>query len=303
MNMLERILVPLDGSELAEQVLPTVVTLARAFHSEVLVLGVAELGAREQRAYQLYADDKARDLKAKTERKSASVKAQVVTGKAAEMILTMAEEERCDLIVMASHGQSGVNRWPLGSTSDRVLRSTRVPLMMVRTGAHAAAAAVASAAAAAAADDVLKRVLVPIDGSERSEAILPFVENLVKALPSEVIVAEIVEEGMHVRTVGGLDYVPLVEKDLQTAMVAASQYLESITPRLGNSTEGAKYEVATGDPARELIRIAAATDCTMIAMTSHGRSGIETLSLGSVASKVIEGAQQSIWIVPSFSRG
>jgi nucleotide-binding universal stress UspA family protein len=296
--MLERILVPLDGSELAEQVLPTVVTLARAFRSEVLVLGAAELGAREQRAYQLYADDRARDLKARTGLTSASVKAQVVPGKAADTILAQAEEERCDLIVMASHGQSGINRWPLGSTSDKVLRSTRVPLLIIRTGEHAAAAPVASAAA----DDVFKRILVPIDGSERSEAILPFVENLVKALPCEVIAAEIVEEGMHVRTVGGLDYVPLVEKDLQTAMVAARQYLESITPRLGRGTEAAKCEVATGDPARELIRIAVAADCTMIAMTSHGRSAIETWSLGSVASKVIEGAQQSILLVPSFSR-
>ena len=154
--MYKKIMVPLDGSELAECVLPHVESLAKGCGaSDVVFMRVVEPafypasaeyasgGSRreeeEAATWQRY------DQQHKTEAKQyldditkrgnygkVAVKAEVVTGKAAETIAEYAEKKGVDLIVIATHGRSGVSRWVFGSVADKVMRSACVPVMMVR---------------------------------------------------------------------------------------------------------------------------------------------------------------------------
>jgi nucleotide-binding universal stress UspA family protein len=289
--MLDRVLVPLDRSKVAEQVFPMVTELARAFGSEVVIVGVYEPEDREEeQACQLYIDNKAEELKVSLASSSATFRTMILPGKAAEQILSLAEAERFDLIVMSSHGQSGITRWSLGSTVDKVLRKVGIPLIIVRTKEPPEESRIFS------------RIVVPLDGSQRSTAILPFIEKLAAMLPCEVFLVEVVESGMHVRTIGGLDYVSFKQRDMDLTKAAAKNYLERVSTELILTKAKVNCEVRAGDVAWEILELANEKGCTLIAMSSHGHSGIEAWSMGSVASKIVEVSTQSVWLVPSSVR-
>jgi nucleotide-binding universal stress UspA family protein len=149
--MYKRILVPLDGSKLAECVLPHVLSLAKCSPgAEVMLVSVTErvtgframedpeqplgerlvpeaVGKEEQQARK-YLDRIATKLKAK----KIKVLTEVLLGRPAEEITLFATNEKCDLIVMASHGRSGPSRWAHGSVAEKVFRTNCAPLMMIR---------------------------------------------------------------------------------------------------------------------------------------------------------------------------
>ena len=142
--MYRKILVPLDGSEMAEAVLPHVEMLARANGCEVVLLRVAL-----NPAYQFAMTDPAMlgvlvsDMQADAEKylqrvtaqlqeRGLTVSAETAEGYTAECILQVAQEKGVDLIAMSTHGRSGVARWLIGSVADRVMRTAKVPVLLVR---------------------------------------------------------------------------------------------------------------------------------------------------------------------------
>ena len=289
--MFEKMLIPLDRSKLAERVFPAVTELARAFGSEVVFLGVCEQDSRDdERSCELYMAGEASQLKAGLIGTPAVLTTRVVSGKAAEQILSHAEAEHVDLIIMSSHGRSGITRWSLGGTADRVLKRVGVPLIVVRTNESAERTR------------IFDRILVPLDGSERSTAVLPMVVGLAAKVPCEVFLVEVIEPGIHVRTIGGMDYIPFKERDLVSTRETARKYLETMSAEFDSTKAKVSSEVLEGDAARTILDVAEQRDCTLIAMSSHGHSGIEIWSMGSVASKIAEASRQSVWLVPSFSR-
>jgi nucleotide-binding universal stress UspA family protein len=151
--MYQKILVPLDGSELAECVLPHVEEIASGCRvgSIILVRAVEPLHLPAALEYDVYARKDLQEewQKAELEERSAAqdylnrlanrmrkegrnVQAQVLVGRVAESVADYAAKEGVDLIVMATHGRSGIGRWVWGSTADRLLRSSCVPILMVR---------------------------------------------------------------------------------------------------------------------------------------------------------------------------
>jgi nucleotide-binding universal stress UspA family protein len=150
--MYRKILVPLDGSELAECVLPHVEAVANGCQAQNIVLArVVEPyhPIRGRVYYSLLPEEWKEDWKWVEEEKSAAekylaeiasrigakgrnVESKVLVGRAAETLAEFASQEGADLIVMATHGRSGVSRWVWGSTADRILRSSCVPVLMVR---------------------------------------------------------------------------------------------------------------------------------------------------------------------------
>ena len=149
--MYKKILVPLDGSKLAESVLPHVESLARCSPgAEVMLVSVTErvtgfrvvddysepsgerlapeAVGKQERAARKYLGRIAKDLEAK----GMKVLTEVLLGKPAEEITLFATNEGCDLIVMASHGRSGPSRWAHGSVAEKVFRANCAPLLMVK---------------------------------------------------------------------------------------------------------------------------------------------------------------------------
>jgi nucleotide-binding universal stress UspA family protein len=162
--MYRKILVPLDGSELAECAVPHIEVLTKCDTAEVILVSVTELveghtvlegsgqpvrlpvggwvqpsqplgerlvpeafGKKEKEA-QRYLDSIAKKLAAK----GINASTEVLLGKPAEAIVDYAKHHGCDLIVMASHGRSGPSRWAYGSVADKILRSSSVPVLIVR---------------------------------------------------------------------------------------------------------------------------------------------------------------------------
>ena len=149
--MYKKIVVPLDGSKLAECALPYAEEIAKGCNTEeVFLVSVTErvkgyrslddpsqrmgqrlipeaLGKKEKQA-QRYLDRIAKAMEAK----GIKVSTEVLLWKPAEAIIGYAKQSRCDLIVMASHGRSGPSRWAYGSVADKVLRSSQIPVLIVR---------------------------------------------------------------------------------------------------------------------------------------------------------------------------
>jgi nucleotide-binding universal stress UspA family protein len=147
--MYQRILVPMDGSELAESVLPHVEAVAKGCGArEAIFVRVVEplrtaiasgdhiLSESETEALQDHhekdADNYLHQLVERLDYSGVTLKAEVIVGKAAESIVDFAADQHVDLIIMATHGRSGVSRWLSGSVAERVLRWSCVPVLMIR---------------------------------------------------------------------------------------------------------------------------------------------------------------------------
>lgn len=289
--MLKRILVPLDGSKLAEQLFPAVTELAIALSAEVVIAEVC--GAEEKEAGQtcrLYVNSKADQLKETLADSAVTLNTVVLFGKPSEQIIRYAEVENFDVIIMSSHGRSGIMPWSLGSTVDKVVKRAGIPLIVVRAKEPPEYVRLFS------------RIVVPLDGSENSTSVLPYIRELAEIFPCEIFVIQVVELGRHVRTIGGLDYVPFMERDVNTTKESVKKYLESVCIDLAKTKAIVTCEVRVGNAAQEILKYADKIGCTMIAMTSQGHHGIKDWVLGNVASKIIAVSKQSVFLVPSFGR-
>ncbi|UCF92660.1 MAG: universal stress protein [Desulfobacterales bacterium] len=147
--MYQRILVPLDGSELAEQVLPHVEAIVKGGGvQEVIFFRVVEpyrtafagvdyvMADTEMQQMLNRREENARDylnrLTGRLQSLGVSLTAKVTVGRADESIVDLATHEGVDLIVMATHGRSGVSRWVMGSVADRIVRWSCVPVLLIR---------------------------------------------------------------------------------------------------------------------------------------------------------------------------
>ncbi len=288
--MFNRILVPLDGSKLAEQVFPPVMELARAFGSQIVIVGVCDPEDKEEeRACQLYTDNQAKQLEISFAGSSATSKTAVLVGKPAEQVIRYAQANDIDLVVMTSHGRSGIMPW-LGGTVLKTLRKAAVPLIVVRAKEPVEEVR------------LFDRIVIPLDGSSSSAVVLPYIVEVAKKLPCDILPIRVTEPGRHVRTIGGLDYIRFDERDVNSTNVIASQYLDEVCAELTGTEAKVSCEVRVGDAAHEILKFADEKKCTLLAMSSHGRSGLEEWAMGSVSSKVMDLSKQSVLLVPSFSR-
>jgi nucleotide-binding universal stress UspA family protein len=178
-----------------------------------------------------------------------------------------------DLIMMATHGRSGISRWAMGSVADKVLRRSSVPVWLIQ----------AAKPESAAADTWPKMtMLVPLDGSKLAESVLPHVEALAKqrgAKPEVVLV----------RAFEPLSTGPGRE--------APQQYLSGIEQRLSAAGLTVRSEVLEGDPAKEIVDYANEKPINLVVMATHGRSGIGRWAYGSVADKVLRRASRPVFLV------
>lgn len=142
--MYKHILIPLDGSELAEQALPHAIALAEQFHAELVLLRVLPplprspttteatlLRATEEAM--IFAREYLDRVASGAQEHGIPVQMATIEGQPHWQIIQYAETNQMDLIVMCTRGQSGLSRWLLGSVSDRVVRGSNVPVLMVRS--------------------------------------------------------------------------------------------------------------------------------------------------------------------------
>jgi nucleotide-binding universal stress UspA family protein len=207
------------------------------------------------------------------------VKTRGEKGEAAEVIVETAAADKNTLIVMATHGRSGLNRFLLGSVAEKVLRASVNPLLLVKANEPIVTDGEAP----------LTSIVVPLDGSDLAEGVLPMVEELAKKLGLEVVLirAYAIPYGAYSTGDGFYDPVNL-EAFLARLREETFDYLERKTAHLKrNGVANVSFVAKEGRSADEIIKFAGETPANLVAMSSHGRSGIKRWVLGSVTETVV----------------
>jgi nucleotide-binding universal stress UspA family protein len=291
--MFKRILVPLDGSMLAEQALLYAVTLARKLRAKVILMTALARVERWAEGAASRPEDEAEEKAARHYLQSRVSKladldvhagARVLWGPAAASICACADDDAADVIVMTTHGRSGLARWLIGSVSDKVLRTTRKPLVLVH-----------SAESPATAPAEINRLLVPLDGSGLAEAALPVARELARSLNASVVLERVV---MIPPSWGSEVYQPDPTLLIEYMETEARDYLQKTAGMISDGIE-VQTEVSVGLPAAVIIDAAAAHQADMIVLTTHGHSGPARWIIGSVADSVVRHAERPCLIVPT----
>ncbi len=299
--MFERILVPLDGSALAQAILPYVMALARGFRSRVILFHVAETALDHEAPEQkTYADETMERIRPLAEnylagvadelrREGIDVETKVVKGRAAAQIMGYCEQENVGLIAMSTHGRSGLARWVMGSGIDKILRACEQPVLLVRPRDESASGEAAAR---------LSKIIVPLDGSNAAEAALPFAEELSKALGLEAILIQVigVETTVHFGPMAP-DSWPVPSDILQRLDVVASGYLTGLAKQLKDKGLTVQWEVLRGSAGFRIVEFARETADSLVVMTTHGRSGFRRWVMGSVTDQVVRHAGEPVLVM------
>jgi nucleotide-binding universal stress UspA family protein len=296
--MITRILIPLDGSMMAEQVVPYARTFARGLKIPVELLAVVDAGAlltsvERARLFDNLAEQESHKSKEYLERiaerfAGSRVKRSVGQGIAAEAIIEKATADNSTLIAMTTHGRSGLNRWLLGSVAEKVLRATTNPLLLVRAVHEGKTEGEAT----------LKSIVVPLDGSELAEHALPTVIEIAKKLRLEVFLFRAYSNPYGSFTGGAGLYAANLDALMASVRDEARNYLEEKMAELGKQgVDEMSYLLQEGVAPDEIVSVGSHTPESLIVMCSHGRSGVKRWVLGSVTETVVRHSDSPVLVL------
>jgi nucleotide-binding universal stress UspA family protein len=278
----KRLLVPLDGSALAERALPFARALAHLVQGDlILVQAALARGAHaDPLEAQLKAAADAEDYLARLasqHQADYAIETSVPFGPPAEEIVNVASLRAADLIVMTTHGRTGLSRMLVGSVAQTVLRKTALPVLLVRGDLPIRCW-----------EAGLRTILVPLDGSEPTEMVLPHLASLAAQANARLVLLQVITQRPPELAAYDLVYRPEEEA---AQGEAARAYLARLAS--GLSQQGLQVEIALahGRPAEQIAERASALRCDLIAMSTRARSGLGRLIVGSVADDVLHSAQ------------
>jgi nucleotide-binding universal stress UspA family protein len=297
--MLTHLLVPLDGSRLAEAALPATAALVARLSGRVTLLHVVERnppravhGERhlgEPAEARAYLDEVAR----RAFPAGAAVAVHVHEGApndVVQSIVAHAAEFAPDLIVMCTHGRGGLGRVLFGSIAQQVIAKGSTPVLLVRPTAEGHAPPFAC-----------RRVLVPLDGSPAHAIDLPLAENLGRAVGATLHLMAVVPTRATLtgeQAAAGQLLPRATAEMLEVQREEVEAYLADEAGRLGAAGVTVETEVCRGDPAAAIQECAARIGADLLVLASHGRNGLDAFLAGSVASTVARQATTPLLVVP-----
>ena len=294
--MFKRILTPLDGSTLSEGILPYVRALAPALGARVELLQIhpnmtyeleqledaeqASITAalepvqlRLQHQSESYLSKVAGDL----EGLGVETGIDVRFGPPAASIVEEAEQVEDTLIAMSTHGRAGVGRWIMGSVTDRVLHTTMTPLLVVHP--ERGAPSVDSVAD-------ISTLIVPLDGSELAETVLPVAAAVAMATGASILLVRSLDAPSR----SSLSVTELASRGVSEGTLEEAETAESLGARAAALREegvvGVRTMVIRGNAAEEIEELARNTPDSMIVACTHGRSGVGRAVMGSVTDRL-----------------
>lgn len=284
--MYRSILVPLDGSAFSEHALPLALSLARRADAQVHLAHVhvepsplltrvhdSEMRAAEQ----MYLEGIVQRIEATWNVPLTTI---MLDGPIVQQLHSYMTDSAADLVVMTTHGRGPITRFWLGSVADALIRQTSVPVLLVRPRdqlldlVH---------------EPSINRMLVPLDGSSLAEQVLPYASALGRLTDAEYTLLQAVE----LPIIAYSTEVPTVVMDSMTPEALreyAQNYLDTVADRLRG--QGLRVQTATmiNQAAASILTYAQEHAIDMIALETHGRTGLARWILGAVADKVIRGA-------------
>ena len=296
-----RIILPLDGSETAEQALPHVNTLASRLSLSIRLLHAVEPDSPaitqslySNRRWIEPASSRKADAKEYLERTASGLRdagldvdTVIPDREPATGIVEEAVKDSNALIAMASHGRSGLARWWMGSVADKVLHMADNPLLIIRVQEQGSASGVPA----------LEKLIVPLDGSDVAEMALPHAALLASALglPVKLLQVTPAEADYYSYLAAGPGMVPTslpsspsVPEMVEQADRESLGYLADVSASLTSEGVGlVETQVTQGAPADAIVDTATSEAGSIVVMTTHGRTGVGRMLLGSVADRVI----------------
>lgn len=285
--MIQTILVPLDGSALAEQALPEARRLAAESAATIVLMRAVQadtiladpLKAQVDRVKE--AEEYLAQVEARLTAAGFVARSEVYYDSPVEAILLAATLVQADIVVMSTHGRTGLFRAVLGSVAEHVIQQATVPLLLVR--AHRTPQVKR--------DGHYRTILVPLDRTALAESALRYVAAEPFARRAEIILVHSEQTSPVAVAPGVVGYVPegiytQIEQQEEQQRSKAREYLDAVaaTVLLGQSWQS---YVSIGEPASTILHLAQDEDADLIAMATHGRAGFDRLLHGSVAAQVL----------------
>ena len=299
--MFKHIVVPLDGSTLSETALAYVVPLAKRMDAKIVLLHATAdpyadmfdsdaLRESAEQARQATHDY----LRGVAERiRSNGIRCETRTdhGAPAAVILDYAAEQQPDLIAMSTHGRSGLRRLVVGSVTTTILPRAQTPLLVMHPGEDEQPRDY---------ENSLESLIVPLDMSERSEAVLPHATALAHALDLSATLLTCIPSPSQLY-IGSAPEMSLYPADLaQQAQESAAEYLEQ-TSEAVSKQYGAQVnaQALQGSPAAKIVEYAETQPNSLIIMCTQGRTGLGRMVLGSITDAVIRAGAIPVLVIPS----
>ena len=295
------VLVPLDGSCIAEQALPIAATIAHRGGRKVHLASVvppasyglatgeepaADPGLEAELRKQMgeYLEDSSEALQTTH---GVQVSHAVLDGDPAQTLADHARARHVSHIVMTSHGHTGMNRLWLGSVADRLLRRVKVPVLLLRPDA--------------ALQTEFRRIVIALDGLSEGEAVLEPAIELGALFPeAQFTLAMVVEPPVALITRMAMQPARMRPHWRELQENSASSYLERIATSLRRrGLVVATQTICARGIAEQLLDLAGSMHADLLVVGTHGARGVERMLLGSVADKVVRGASQSVLVVPT----
>lgn len=282
--MVDRILVPLDGSMTAEAVLPQVRRLLKRNDSELILVRAVvpppvENAALMIEAVQIAAEEYIAGLKQKLEAAGVRVKTQVRLGGPSTVILKVAAELKATMIALATHGSTGLKRLLLGSVAEELIRLSPLPILAVRPFYSYELSTKGGAEF-----EPLRNILLPVDEAALGALAIEPVAKLAELFESRVVLLKVLQ--------------PKGRKPVtEAATEAARKELTALSKRIEKRGVETGVVVGQGDAIEEILKSVRFHEIDLIAMPTHGRRGLKRLLLGSVTEQVLREARVPMLIL------
>lgn len=303
--MFNHILVPLDGSSLAECVLPHVVAIARIFNSKVTFLQVLKRPERTTGQlrpitplnWQLSRAEVHKYLEGITKRMlDVDVHAEFECGDGlvSDCIIEFAHNNAIDLLILSSHGYSGLSGWNISSVALKVVARALLPTMIIR-------------AYESATTDLTslhyKKVLIPLDTSSRAECALPVATSIARSLQSQLTLVHIINRPKIIKRAPLTEEdIKLVEQFLERNQIEASRYFTQLEAQLSSEDIDVQVQLIThSKPAVALSEVVEKEKPDLVVLNAHGYSGETRWPYGNIVDKFINYCHTPLLIFQDFS--
>jgi len=288
--MFDPILVPLDGSLLAECALSHVVSIARAFDAKVVLLRVLDKNQASEKGQlfdmvnwqinktgaKLYLEK----TSARLQKAGLQIETEVLEGLVAESITEFAQTTGSKLIILSSHGRSGLSQWGISSVTQKIIFGAPTSVLIIRAHQPATSEGI---------KEQYKRILVPLDGSKRAENVLPIARLLARFHKSWIHVVHVVKTPEMARQM------PLAREDVELSerIVArnreeAIRYLDQV--RLHSPLDGIDVQthlLTSDNAAAALHELVEKENIDMVALSAHGYSGYSKWPYGGMVNNFV----------------
>lgn len=299
--MFDRILLPLDGSPLAEGVLPHAVAFAHAFESQVTLLHVLDTtrGSGWRRAVdplnwqirKAEAETYLHNLTLRLQQTGVTPETQILEGHDAEQIVEFSRNDRTQLIILSSHGESGMSDWSVSNVVQKVVLRARTCIMIIRAGQPAALEMAGLR---------YRRIFVPLDGSQRAESILPVAATLARAHQAQIILAHVVQPPqMPRRTPPNGEDVELANRIVERNQNEATNYLDQLRSQLAAQVE--PRILVSDHVAVALHELIDQEQSDLVLLSAHGRSSQTRWLYGDVVTSFVSYGTTPIFIMQDVS--